>query len=194
MVAKNHNFLRLWALDASYSYQLDGNLGAIMPNPFLRIGPQLASDRLPKFDIGKLNQSYFDRLRARVVEAGSKGIYVSVMLTNGIFVENANTSLYSMYRNPENNVNGDLSSLTNLTQYTLSNTAWVRYMDAYVDKVVDTVNDLNTSSMKSPMKRDRTRPIGRSTSLTGFTRAKLANKSSILSVRPLIAPVPAIPP
>ena len=143
MVAKNHNFLRLWALDASYAYQLDGNLGAIMPNPFLRIGPHLASDSLPKFDISQLNQFYFDRLRARVVEAGSKGIYVSVMLTNGIFVERADNFAYSMYRHPANNVNRALSSLTNLTQYTLSNTEWVKYMDAYVDKVVDTVNDLN---------------------------------------------------
>lgn len=143
MVAKNHNFLRLWALDASYAIRLDGMPAAITPNPFLRTGPNHAADALPRFDISQLNQSYFDRLRARVIEAGTKGIYVSVMLTNGIFVENTNNFTHSMYRNPANNVNSGLSSLTNFTQYTLSNAAWVGYMNAYVDKVVDTVNDLN---------------------------------------------------
>jgi len=143
MAAKNHNFLRLWALDAPYAYHLDGTSGAITPTPFLRTGPGLAADGLPKFDLSKLNQAYFDRLRARVVEAGNKGIYVSVMLTNGIFVENPNNFTYSMYRNPANNINSELSSLTNLTQYTMTNSSWVRYMETYVDKVVDTVNDLN---------------------------------------------------
>ncbi len=143
MVAKKHNFLRLWALDAPCAYHLDGSHGAITPNPFLRIGPGNAADGLPKFDLSQLNQSYFDRLRARVVVAGSKGIYVSVMLTSGIFVTNSNNFAYSIYSNPANNVNSGLSSMTNLLQYTMTNSAWVGYMDAYVDKVVDTVNDFD---------------------------------------------------
>jgi len=143
MVAKNHNFLRLLGLDAPYAYHLVGTAGAITPTPFLRTGPGLASDGLPKFDLSQLNQAYFDRLRARVTEAGSKGIYVSIMLTTGIFVETQDNFTYSMYRYPSNNINSELSSLTNSTQYTLSNPAWVNYVDAYVDKVVDTVNDLN---------------------------------------------------
>jgi hypothetical protein len=142
MAAKNQNFLRLWALDAPHAYHLDGTVGAIAPVPFVRTGPGLAADGLPKFNLSQLNQGYFDRLRSRVMEAGTKNIYVSVMLTNGIFVENVNNFSYSFY-NSSNNVNSGLSSLTNSTQYTLSNTAWVSYMDAYVDKVVDTLADLN---------------------------------------------------
>ena len=142
MVAKNHNFLRLWALDAPFVYHLDGTGGAVTPTPFLRTGPGFAADGLPKFDLSQLNQDYFDRLQARVKEAGDKGIYVSVMLTAGIFVENANNFSYSMY-NPANNIHSALASLTNLAQYTLTNSAWVAYMDAYVDKVVDTLQKSN---------------------------------------------------
>jgi hypothetical protein len=143
MAAKNHNFLRLWALDASYAYHLDGTLGRIGPNPFLRIGPGVAADSAPKFDLTQLDQNYFERLRSRTIAAGDKGIYVSIMLTNGIFTHNPNNFTYSIYRYPANNVNSDLSSLTNATQYTLTNSAWVELMDRYIDKTVDTVNDLD---------------------------------------------------
>src|SRR3954470_18572046 len=97
MAAKKHNFLRLWLIDAPYAYHLDGTAGAITPSPFLRTGPGLASDGSPKFDLGELNPAYFHRLRARVMVAGNKGIYVGIMLTNGLMVENSNNFTYSMY-------------------------------------------------------------------------------------------------
>jgi hypothetical protein len=40
-----------------------------------------------EFDLNRLNQEYFDRLRARAVAAGERGIYVSVMLFQGWDVE-----------------------------------------------------------------------------------------------------------
>src|SRR5207253_617606 len=110
---------------------------------FLRTGPGTAADGLPKFDISKFDQSYFDRLRARVIEAGNHGIYTSVMLTCPVLVYNTANFTYSMYNNPANNINSALSTITNTNQYTMANSTWVAYMDAYADKVVDTLNDLD---------------------------------------------------
>jgi hypothetical protein len=55
----------------------------IAPLLYLRTGPGVALDGGLKFDLTKLNQKYFDRLRSRVVAAQSRGIYVSVMLFDG---------------------------------------------------------------------------------------------------------------
>ena len=50
-------------------------------NPALRkTGPGLALDGGAKFDLRRLNQQYFDQLRARVMEASQRGVYVSVVL------------------------------------------------------------------------------------------------------------------
>ena len=55
----------------------------ISPNPYARTGPGVALDGKPKFDLEKWDDAYFERLRARVREAGDRGIYVSVMLFQG---------------------------------------------------------------------------------------------------------------
>src|SRR5262249_46232171 len=46
-------------------------------------GPGYSTDGGLRFDFTKLDQSYFDRMRSRVIAAGAQGIYVSVMLFNG---------------------------------------------------------------------------------------------------------------
>jgi hypothetical protein len=143
MAAKGHNFLRLWVLDNPKPQHLDHSSGAVTPMPFKRTGPGKAADSGEKFDLSQLDQSFFDRLRARVKEAGSKGIYVSVMLSCGIFVTDPGNWTYSMYRNPANNINSGTAGMSNTDQWTLNNPAWSQFMDAYIDKVVDTVNDLD---------------------------------------------------
>src|SRR5215211_3180012 len=50
------------------------------PQPWPRTGPGSAKDGKPKFNLSAFDQNYFDRLRERVVAAGSAGIYASVML------------------------------------------------------------------------------------------------------------------
>ena len=57
--------------------------GLVDPFPWQRTGPGLALDGKPKFDLNLFNQSYFDRLRSRVIAAGERGIYVSIMLFEG---------------------------------------------------------------------------------------------------------------
>lgn len=73
-----HNLIRGWHWeDTQYA-----------PLPFARTGPGKASDGQPKFDLGRYNQAYYDRLRDRIVAAGERGIYVSVMLFQGWSIEN----------------------------------------------------------------------------------------------------------
>jgi len=54
--------------------------------PWLRTGPGRGRDGELKFDLTKFREEYFKRLRARVLEAGRRGIYVSIMLFNGLSI------------------------------------------------------------------------------------------------------------
>ncbi len=52
--------------------------------PFLRVGPGKAADGLPKFDLTRFDQSYFDgRLKPFLREAKQRGIYVELTLFEG---------------------------------------------------------------------------------------------------------------
>jgi hypothetical protein len=78
-----HNFVRLWAWEqAAWTNESTAKI-TFDPLPYQRKGPGTALDGGRKFDLTRFNQAYFDRLRSRVVEAGQRGIYVSVMLFQG---------------------------------------------------------------------------------------------------------------
>lgn len=146
----NHNFTRLWVWEqarwsdeVSYSHWFS-------PTLYVRTGPGTGADGGLKFDLSKLNPAYFARLRQRVVDAGSRGIYVSVMLFDGWSVEmkpgwaNANPWLAHPF-NQSNNING-ISGDTNgdasgRETQTLANPAITALQEAYVKAVVDAVND-----------------------------------------------------
>lgn len=136
------NFLRMWTFDNFYTDLIDLPKGNISPMPFSRTGPGIAADGQLRFNLAVFNQSYFDRLRARVMEAGKHGIYVSIMLFEGIWVNQTSSSdwTYNIH-NPANNVNG--LSMARADVYTMNNSRWVNLMYAYVDKVVQTVGDLD---------------------------------------------------
>ena len=121
----------------------------IGPLPYIRTGPGTAMDEEPKFDLNTFNQEYFDRIRKRVIEAGKRGIYVSIMLFNRWSInENANTGILAWNGHPfnkNNNINGvdgDPAGLGGRAVHTLAIPEVVRYQEEYVKKVVDTVNDL----------------------------------------------------
>ena len=82
---KNHNFSRLWTWDLpKFQSQYPGfNADEVTPFPWQRTGAGTASDGRPKFDLSQFDQTYFDRLRSRVEEAGNRGVYTSVMLFEG---------------------------------------------------------------------------------------------------------------
>ena len=146
MVDHNFNFMRLWTAELpdagpgpDYS---EGNFVAL-PWRWERTGPDVADDGGPKFDLNKLNQKYFDRMRGRTIVAGEHGIYVSVMLFNAYE--------WQFDTNPKdgdplvvtNNVNGiDCPRTCPTNNAEISEAAW-DVEAAYIRKVVDTVNDLD---------------------------------------------------
>lgn len=99
----------------------------------------------------RFNQQYFDRLRQRVVVAGERGIYVSVMLFQGWSVEKKG-QVGNPWRghpfNKANNINGidgdrnddgegpEIHTLESQKKIT-------EIQEKYVRKIIDTVNDLN---------------------------------------------------
>src|SRR5262249_27145181 len=84
LVTNNHNFFRLYTWEQSrWTVETDDDNYRFAPMPYQRTGPGTALDGKPKFDLTKFNQSYFDRMRSRIIEADKRGIYVSIMLFNG---------------------------------------------------------------------------------------------------------------
>jgi len=155
--ANHHNFFRLWTWEQSRwtAETSDNNYWFNPMAPYQRTGPGTALDGKPKFDLTQFDQSYFDRLRQRVIDAGNRGIYVSVMLFNGWSVDPKNPSVGGGQNfpwkghpfNKANNINsidGDPNG-DNIGVETeeLSIPAVTAFQEAYVRKVVDTVNDLD---------------------------------------------------
>ena len=148
----HHNFFRLWAWEQAVGAVWTTDGPWFDPMPYTRPGPGTALDGKPKFDLTQFNQAYFDRLRARVIAARERGMYVSIMLFNGwsVMAEQepalGNPWLGHPF-NAANNINGvdgdvnhdDSGSDT----HTLVNPAVTAYQEAYVRKVIDTVNDLD---------------------------------------------------
>jgi hypothetical protein len=140
----HHNFIRLWILEHAW----DERNGAIInPHPWPRTGPGNALDGKPKFDLTKFDEAYFERLRQRAVAAQERGFYVAVMLFDDWSTENAGTWKGHPF-NVKNNINGTNGDLDNdglgLEFHTLQIPAITRLQEAYVKKVVETVNNLDS--------------------------------------------------
>jgi hypothetical protein len=147
----NHNFFRFWVWEQTkWVADLTSDYW-ITPHPFDRPGPGVALDGKPKFDLMKYNQAYFDRLRARVVQAGENGIYTSIMLFDGWSLYGKNRGAGNPWPghpfNSANNINGINGDPGNTTGgnsvHTLDIPSITAIQDAYVKKVIDTVNDLD---------------------------------------------------
>jgi hypothetical protein len=114
--------------------------------PYARIGPGIAKDGGLKVDLDRFDPAFFDRLRSRVVAARDRGVYVGIMLfspDSGAKREDWDHLLY----HPTNNVQG-IDADTNkdgsgAEAYDLSIPRITAYQEAFVRKVVDTVNDLD---------------------------------------------------
>jgi len=144
----NHNFIRLWTWELS-KYAYNESITYAHPFPWPRTGPGTALDGKPKFDLKKLNQDYFDRLRSRVVAAHDRGIYVSIMLFegHGLHASLAPWCWDGHPFNVNNNINGidgdpDKDGRGIETQ-TLQIPAVTEIQEAYVRKIIDTVNDMD---------------------------------------------------
>ena len=146
----NHNYTRMWTWEpVTWNTKRNGRDGiqTAAPQPFARIGPGEALDGKPKFDLTRFNDDYFDRLRNRVTAAGEVGIYVSVMLFEGWAMQFSEGAWRAHPFHPDNNVNridGDANRDGNgLEVHTLAKRGVTALQEAYVRKVIDTVNDLD---------------------------------------------------
>ncbi|MBC7286844.1 MAG: hypothetical protein H5T86_02135 [Armatimonadetes bacterium] len=151
MVRLGHNFIRLWTWDLT-KWAYDGyNTGLLYCQqfPWKRTGPGVAKDGKPRFDLTQYDPSYFQRLRERVIKAGQRGIYVSIMLFEGHGTQCSKPPLCwdGHPFNPANNVNGIDGDQDRdgrgLEVYTLKIPAITRIQEQYVRRVVDAVNDLD---------------------------------------------------
>jgi Family of unknown function (DUF6298)/Putative collagen-binding domain of a collagenase len=152
LTAHGANFTLLWAVELPKFCGLPSTANSppdftVIPFPWLRTGPGKATDGGLKFDLTRFNQSYFHRLRTRVQALNNAGIYAGVYLFTGEFL--------NVYRCPSdgypftgaNNINGVDDGYVSGPKGTGSITmttpnAITAFQDAYVDKVIDTLNDL----------------------------------------------------
>lgn len=168
----NHNFFRLWTWEQAKWAAGSTKEYWFAPSPYQRLGPQVALDGKPKFDLTRFNEAYFDRLRRRVVQAYERGIYVSVMLFNGWTTETESKKLgydnffiklkkqtqewlkigvdnpwrghpFNRYNNL-NGLDGDSNGDGGGEEvHTLKIPEVTRLQEAYVKKALDTLNDLD---------------------------------------------------
>jgi hypothetical protein len=146
-----HNFFRLWRWETPrWTDKFTNEVKYARPHPWQRTGPGTATDSEPKFDLEKFNPAYFDRLRDRVKAAGERGIYASVMLFEGWEIQFSDAWKCHPYHLP-NNVNGiegdsdgDGTALEyNSLRDDPMGKRVLALQEAYVRKVIDTVNSLD---------------------------------------------------
>jgi len=144
LVAHNHNFFRGWVWELTFSGEGKNpeQFFHWSPHPWRRSGPGKATDGKPKFDLDRLNQEFFDRIRARTIAARDRGIYVSIMLFQGYALQFNRNPTDGFALDGRNNING-VDAGTGYAAHTLRNPAVTARQDAYVRKMIDAVNDLD---------------------------------------------------
>jgi hypothetical protein len=140
-----HNFFRLWRWESpKWMDEKPPGIKYCSPHPWVRTGPGTAYDEKLKFDLSRFDPEYFDRMRARITAARDKGIYVSIMLFEGWAAQQTDAWQSHPFHAPNNVNEVDADALG---YYTVNKTAMGRRIldmqEAYLRKVVDTVNDLD---------------------------------------------------
>jgi len=148
--AHGHNVTILWHKDlptaCNWGADGGGTTWHTSPFPWLRTGgsggTQVASDGQPAFDLTQLDQSYFDRLRARAVQLQQNGIYAIVQMFDGLGLTDYRCGTDGYPFTSGNNVNG-ISDGGGTGSMSMSGPNGItNIQDAYVQKVIDTLNDL----------------------------------------------------
>lgn len=147
-----HNFVRLWTWETTTSglhvtASREQKIQYAAPMPYARTGPGNALDGKPKYDLSKFYPEYFERLRSRVAAARDRGIYVSIMLFEGYGVQFYKNAWQGHPFNGANNVNGIEADSSGdgmgVEVHELGNQRVTAVQEAYLRKVIDTVNDLD---------------------------------------------------
>jgi len=147
MESYDHNFMRLWTWEPVTWNTKANRREALLhtrPQPWLRTGPGKAKDGKPKFDLTKFNPEYFARLQNRVSAADKRGIYTAVMLFEGWAMQFSVGAWERHPFHPANNINGIDGDANKdgkgLEVHELVNSKVTALQEAYVRKVIDTVN------------------------------------------------------
>jgi len=152
LTAHGHNFTLLWITEMPKFCGFPALANsppdlAAGPLPWLRTGEGNATDGKLKFDLAKFNPEFFDRLRKRTEALNNAGIYVGVYLFTGEWLNIFRCATDGYPYTGANNINGVDDGYTDGKKGTGSITmtapnAITRFQDAYVEKVIDTLNDL----------------------------------------------------
>jgi hypothetical protein len=142
------NFIRGWRWEhVRFRLPPDLDTGGpycVSPQPWARTGPGVAYDGRPRFDLTSFDQAYFDRLRERIISAGDRGMYVSLMLFDGFCLHlcDDDTVIAGHPFDGQNNINGiDIDSIEDYQSASVPGPV-LDLQRAYVRKVIDTVRDL----------------------------------------------------
>lgn len=153
MTRHGHNLLRIWVWEHATWMQFTETRVRYSPTIYERTGPGRALDNELKFDLTRFNEAYFSRLRERVLEANRRGIYVTVMLFQGFSLDKTGgqPGMHKAFNghpyHRSNNINGidgdPDGSGTGLQVHSLDNPAVLELQEAYVRKMIDTLNDID---------------------------------------------------
>jgi hypothetical protein len=146
MTARGMNYCRLWAAwefsnwtgSANTSWS-NGYFG--QGCPYKRTGPGNANDGKLKYDLTQFDQNWFDRLRARIIACRDANVYCQILIFNPFPVANGpNTTNGGLPMQSGNNINSVAITLTDY--WTLNDSTITTLQDAFIQKIIDTVNDL----------------------------------------------------
>ncbi len=146
------NYLRNWIIWSAGSGTAAPPHRVASPMPFARTGPGMSRDGRLKFDLHRFDDSFFQRLHTRFHDLQERGVYVSVMLFELYgFLDGENEDGQRLWDgnvfNAANNVNGiDLDRNDNRLGeefFTLEDPEVVAIQKAYIEKMVDELNDLD---------------------------------------------------
>ncbi len=147
LTSRGLTFTKMWAMEQPKNWP---NLTQYFaPLPWKRTGPGTANDGKPKFDLDTWDEAYFNRMREWTVRLGNAGVYVAVQLFQGWHYTDkgySNTPYEFHPFNGPNNINsvdGDTNNdNSGLESLDTASSVYSR-QQAYVRKVIDTVNDLD---------------------------------------------------
>lgn len=147
LVAHHHNFTLLWTTELPAFRGLPTREGKspdfnVTPFPWQRTGPGNASDGKPKFDLTRFNEEYFKRLRERVMQLNTAGIYAGVYLFSGEWILRFRFPGDGYPFTGSNNINGIDDGGTDGSVIMKSPNEITDVQDVYVEKVINTLKDM----------------------------------------------------
>jgi hypothetical protein len=113
---------------------------AVFVSPFARSETLGALDGLNKFDLTQWNAAWIERLRDFVSQAARRGIVVEVTLFCVFYRDHM---WEASPLNPRNNVQGIAEGIPRTEVLTLKHPAMVKLQEAFVRKVIETLNEFD---------------------------------------------------